>query len=75
MSQRARSDGVMQSSPAAKYQPLASRATGRAGPSAYRVYATASVELDDERLHMLYVPIGFAHGFCVLSDVADELPF
>jgi dTDP-4-dehydrorhamnose 3,5-epimerase len=20
---------------------------------------------------MLYVPVGFAHGFCVLSDVAD----
>ena len=28
-------------------------------------------ELDDERLHVLYAPIGFAHGFCVLSDVAD----
>jgi len=27
--------------------------------------------LDDEDLHVLYVPIGFAHGFCVLSDVAD----
>ncbi len=29
------------------------------------------VELDDERMRQLYVPIGFAHGFCVLSDVAD----
>jgi dTDP-4-dehydrorhamnose 3,5-epimerase len=29
------------------------------------------VELDDERARQLYVPIGFAHGFCVLSDVAD----
>jgi dTDP-4-dehydrorhamnose 3,5-epimerase len=28
-------------------------------------------ELDDERARQLYVPIGFAHGFCVLSDVAD----
>jgi dTDP-4-dehydrorhamnose 3,5-epimerase len=30
-------------------------------------------ELDEERLRELYVPIGFAHGFCVLSDVADVL--
>lgn len=28
-------------------------------------------ELDDENLRMLYVPAGFGHGFCVLSDVAD----
>jgi dTDP-4-dehydrorhamnose 3,5-epimerase len=27
--------------------------------------------LDDERHHQLYVPIGFAHGFVVLSEVAD----
>jgi dTDP-4-dehydrorhamnose 3,5-epimerase len=27
--------------------------------------------LDDTRHHELYVPDGFAHGFCVLSDVAD----
>jgi dTDP-4-dehydrorhamnose 3,5-epimerase len=32
-----------------------------------------AVELDDESMHELYVPIGFAHGFCVLSDVADVL--
>jgi dTDP-4-dehydrorhamnose 3,5-epimerase len=31
------------------------------------------VELDDERMHQLYVPVGFAHGFCVLSEVADVL--
>ena len=28
-------------------------------------------ELDDERHRQLYVPVGFAHGFCVLTDVAD----
>ena len=28
-------------------------------------------KLDDESLRMLYVPIGFAHGFCVTSEVAD----
>lgn len=28
-------------------------------------------ELDDERHHQLYVPVGFAHGFCVLSEEAD----
>jgi dTDP-4-dehydrorhamnose 3,5-epimerase len=30
-------------------------------------------ELNDENLHELYVPIGFAHGFCTLSDVADVI--
>jgi dTDP-4-dehydrorhamnose 3,5-epimerase len=31
------------------------------------------VELDEESMRLLYVPVGFAHGFCVLSDVADVL--
>jgi dTDP-4-dehydrorhamnose 3,5-epimerase len=30
-----------------------------------------SFELDDVQHRQLYVPIGFAHGFCVVSDVAD----
>lgn len=29
------------------------------------------VELDDQRHRQLYIPPGYAHGFCVLSDVAD----
>jgi len=30
-------------------------------------------ELSDETMRVLYVPIGFAHGFCVTSDVADVI--
>ncbi len=30
-----------------------------------------AVELDDESMRELYLPVGFAHGFCVLSEVAD----
>jgi dTDP-4-dehydrorhamnose 3,5-epimerase len=30
-------------------------------------------ELSDENMRMLYVPIGFAHGFVVTSDVADTV--
>ena len=30
-------------------------------------------DLTDENMHALYVPVGFAHGFAVRSDVADVL--
>jgi dTDP-4-dehydrorhamnose 3,5-epimerase len=30
-------------------------------------------DLTDENMHVLYVPVGFAHGFCVVSDTADVL--
>jgi dTDP-4-dehydrorhamnose 3,5-epimerase len=30
-----------------------------------------AIELDDEGAQQLWIPVGFAHGFCVLSDVAD----
>jgi dTDP-4-dehydrorhamnose 3,5-epimerase len=29
--------------------------------------------LDDREHHQLYVPVGFAHGFCVISEVADVI--
>jgi len=32
-----------------------------------------AVELDDEQMRELYVPPGFAHGFCALSEVADVM--
>ena len=32
-----------------------------------------AIELDEQGMRELYVPVGFAHGFCVLSDVADVL--
>jgi dTDP-4-dehydrorhamnose 3,5-epimerase len=31
------------------------------------------VELDEQSMRELYVPVGFAHGFCVLSDLADVI--
>ncbi len=30
-----------------------------------------SVELDDVAGHQLWIPVGFGHGFCVLSETAD----
>ncbi len=30
-------------------------------------------ELSEDNMHVLYVPHGFGHGFCVLSEVADVL--
>ncbi len=30
-----------------------------------------AVELDDTRGHQLWIPVGFGHGFCVLSQTAD----
>jgi len=29
------------------------------------------VELDDQKHEQLFVPVGFAHGFCVLSELAE----
>ncbi|MCK4906723.1 MAG: dTDP-4-dehydrorhamnose 3,5-epimerase [Spirochaetes bacterium] len=31
----------------------------------------AAVELSDENKKMFYMPVGIAHGFCVLSDMAE----
>lgn len=31
------------------------------------------VELDADKHQQLFVPVGFAHGFCVLSDIAEVL--
>ena len=32
-----------------------------------------AVRLDEQTMRELYVPVGFAHGFCVVSDVADVI--
>ena len=41
----------------------------RAGSSSFGRWE--GLELDDEAHRQLYVPDGFAHGFCVVSEVAD----
>jgi dTDP-4-dehydrorhamnose 3,5-epimerase len=43
----------------------------RAGSPTYGQWE--GFELDEQGMRELYVPVGFAHGFCVLSDVADVL--
>jgi dTDP-4-dehydrorhamnose 3,5-epimerase len=43
----------------------------RAGSPTYGQWE--AFELSDESLRVLYVPVGFAHGFAVRSDVADVL--
>jgi dTDP-4-dehydrorhamnose 3,5-epimerase len=43
----------------------------RRGSPTYGEWET--FELSDENMHIVYAPIGFAHGFCVVSDVADVL--
>jgi dTDP-4-dehydrorhamnose 3,5-epimerase len=30
-------------------------------------------ELTEDNMHMVYCPVGFAHGFCVTSDIADVM--
>ena len=32
-----------------------------------------AVELDDQSHRQLFIPVGFAHGFCVLSETAEVL--
>ena len=41
----------------------------RPGSPTYRRWE--AFELSDENHRQLFVPVGFGHGFCVLSDVAD----
>src|SRR3954447_6392887 len=41
----------------------------RSGSSTYGEWE--AFELSDDNLRVLYVPIGFAHGFAVMSNLAD----
>ncbi len=43
----------------------------RKGSPSYGKWVSAI--LSEENKHLLYVPAGFAHGFCVISEVADVL--
>jgi dTDP-4-dehydrorhamnose 3,5-epimerase len=44
-------------------------------PSSPTFRQWAAVELDSERRHQIYVPFGFAHGFCVTSDDGAEVAY
>ena len=54
--------------PRRRYQVFDSRRTRKTTPP---FNPGTGVYLDDENHHQLFVPVGFAHGFCVVSDVAD----
>jgi dTDP-4-dehydrorhamnose 3,5-epimerase len=41
----------------------------RRGSPTYGQYE--AFELTDENAHQIFVPVGFAHGFCVTSEIAD----
>lgn len=43
----------------------------RQGSPTYGKWVSAI--LSEENQHQLYIPVGFAHGFCVLSDLADVI--
>lgn len=43
----------------------------RAGSPTYGQWE--AYELDDVSMRLLYAPIGFAHGFCVMSETADVI--
>ena len=43
----------------------------RRGSPTYKHWVGAKLSADNH--HLLYIPPGFAHGFCVLSDVVDVL--
>ncbi len=43
----------------------------RAGSPSYGEWE--AYHLDDVEMRLLYVPVGFAHGFCVLSQTADVI--
>ena len=44
---------------------------GRHSAQLSDLWTVEAFELDDERNLQLYAPVGFAHGFCALSEVAD----
>ncbi len=64
-------DGVVKLVRCARGQILDVAVDLRAGSPTYGQWE--GVELDDVALRMLYVPVGFAHGFCVLSETADVI--